>query len=313
MSEYCVYGKIIVDAIRLLDGTIVRDRLGGGGPQAAFGARVWNRSVALSSRVGRGFDQALSDQLDSLDLNTDRVVRVPGIDTLRGFMRYDENDYVVARSERDRERIDTLTADFASMLRYDVALSAGGAPPPACHLITEYFTENAMRQALEMKRHGTVVSLEPIIDHRNWTNRDELMDVLPQVDVVSPDWPSAAGLAHSDEPAAVLRWWSGCGAACVAVRHGRHGSYVWDAIHDAMWHIPIIDVPRVDPTGCGNSYGGGLCVGWRQNQDAKYAGAMGTVSATFMVEEVGLPRMTEDTQRQAEEYLDRVTASIRRM
>lgn len=313
MIEYFIYGKIIADTIRLLDGTVVHDCLGGGGPQAAFGLGIWNASTALSSRVGKDFSQNLADQLDGLDIDTSFIVRVPEIDTLQGFMSYDENDYVAARNDRDQERIDKLYADFASMLRYDVELSAGGQFPSACHLITEYFTENAVSQALEMKKHGTVLSLEPLVDYRNWTNKHALIDFLPQVDVVSPDWPSAIGFAESSDPVEVLRWWSRCGAACVAVRHGRNGSYVWDSIHDTIWNIPIIDVPRVDPTGCGNSYAGGLCVGWTQNKDAKYAGAMGTVSAALMVGEAGLPRMTEEKHRLAEEYLDRLTVSIRKM
>ena len=313
MIDYSIYGKIIIDSIRLLDETIVHRRLGGGGPQAAFGARVWSPSVALASRIGSGFDHDLADQLAGLDVNTESVLTIPEVDTLRGFMSYDDDDYLVTRDQRTRARLDKLFADLAVMLRYDVELSRNGSLPKVCHLITEYFSEDAVQQALRMKEHGTILSLEPIIDHRAWSNRDELIDFLPHVDVVSPDWPSAAGLAESDDPKEVLRWWSLRGPECVAIRNGRHGSYVWDRRHDAMWHVPIIDVQRVDPTGCGNSYGGGVCVGWERHADAKVAGAMGTVSATFMVEAAGLPRTTEDTKRRAEEYLDRLTDSIRAM
>ena len=157
MIEYVIYGKIIIDSIRLLDGRIVNRRLGGGGPQAAFGARVWNDSVALSSRIGRGFDRELFDQLAALDVNTDFVLEIPDVDTLRGFMSYDEDDYLVVQDRRIKERINKLHIDLAAMLRHDVELSHDGEPPTVCHLITEYFTENAVQRALEMKRRGTLL------------------------------------------------------------------------------------------------------------------------------------------------------------
>ena len=131
--------------------------------------------------------------------------------------------------------------------------------------------------------------------------------------MVSPDWPSASGLAGSSDPKEVLTWWSKKGAACVSVRNGRQGSYVWDRDHDTMWHVPIIDAPRVDPTGCGNSYAGGFCVGWEKHRDAKIAGAMGTVSATFMIETPGIAAVEDSTQAEATRYLDALMDTIREL
>ena len=51
MVDYVVYGKIIIDDIRLKNGNIIRNQLGGCGPQGAFGARVWDASVGTSDAV----------------------------------------------------------------------------------------------------------------------------------------------------------------------------------------------------------------------------------------------------------------------
>ena len=51
--DFLVYGKIIIDDIKLQKtGQIQHGVLGGGGPQGAFGARVWADSVGFLSRSG---------------------------------------------------------------------------------------------------------------------------------------------------------------------------------------------------------------------------------------------------------------------
>jgi sugar/nucleoside kinase (ribokinase family) len=190
------------------------------------------------------------------------------------------------------------------MLKKDIVLPVSYTNPRVFHLITEYVHEDMMNQALAYREKGTILSLEPLIDYRNWENREEITAFLPNVDVISPDWPSASGFAQSDDPQRVLKWWAKSGPACVAVRNGRHGSYVWDRITDKMWHIPIIEVPRVDPTGCGNSYAGAFCVGWDMYHDAKMAGVMGTISATFMIKTPGVASVSETTRQEAEAYLN---------
>ncbi len=55
MVDYVIYGKIIIDDI-VVAGSRLRSVLGGGGPQAAFGARLWNESVGFLSRSGGDLD-----------------------------------------------------------------------------------------------------------------------------------------------------------------------------------------------------------------------------------------------------------------
>jgi len=160
-----------------------------------------------------------------------------------------------------------------------------------------------VQQARALRTQGVLFSLEPLIDYRAWTNREEIVALLPQVDLVTPDWPSASGIAGSTEPRHVVDYWARLGPRVVAIRHGHHGSYVWDGDHDRCWHIPAVPVPVVDPTGAGNSYGGGLCAGWIATGEASAAGTCGAVAASFMVERVGLPALSERLQATARDQL----------
>jgi sugar/nucleoside kinase (ribokinase family) len=313
MVDYIVYGKIIIDRIKLLDGKTIDKQLGGGGPQGAFGARVWSNSVGLITRIGNSFPEEAKSRLDKLKINTEGLNIYQDMETLHGNMFYDENDYLDTQNRDTGQKLNTLSENIRKMAARNIVLPPSYTKPRVFHLITEYVHEDMMRQALSYKEKGVILSFEPLIDYHAWENKDEITAFLPKADVVSPDWPSASGFAASGDPLAVLKWWAKSGSACVSVRNGRHGSYVWDRQTDKMWHIPVIEVPRVDPTGCGNSYAGGFFVGWDKYRDAKIAGAMGTISATFMIKTPGVAVITDNTAQEAEKYLEMAMDKAREM
>lgn len=311
MLQYLVYGKIIIDNIRLVNGEMAEGIIGGGGPQGAFGARLWNPSVGLLSRTGTDFEEEFVRALEAIDVDLAGWVRYPDIPTLRNqLMAYDENGYLTTL-KGDPGSVYLRQQYWNLLLAQELSLPPTYQQPRVIHLISEYPHEPMMATALELRAQGAIFSLEPIIDFRDWTNREAMLELLPQVDVATPDWPSASGFAGSDDPKEVVRYWSTLGPKMVAIRHGHHGSYVWDSQSDQMWQVPPVPVEVVDPTGAGNSYGGGLLVGWAERQDGREAGCYGAVSASFLVERVGLPEMTEALQAEAHARLERALAATR--
>lgn len=310
MLKYVVYGKIIIDTIKLLDGRIVHGVLGGGGPQGAFGARLWSDGVGFLSRSGADIEAAPVEMLHNLDIDVNGWEKYPDLFTMRGGMAYDKNGYMVGD---DLVKIDPAARieNWNRMLSRPLALPPAYRQPRAIHLITEYHAEPMVKTALELRAQGAIFSLEPLIDYREWSNRDDILSLLRQVDIVTPDWPSASGISNSDKPRQVLKHWAALGPRLVAIRHAHHGSYVWDRDHDQMWHVPAVPVEVVDPTGAGNSYGGGLCVGWAETQSARGAGCYGAVSASFLVRRYGLPKMSPELQHEARAVLEQTLPSVR--
>jgi len=86
MLDYIIYGKIIIDSIRLLSGKVIENQLGGGGPQGAFGARLWSDSVGLVSRIGKEFPETAKISLEHLYINTEGIQIYSDLDTLFGSM-----------------------------------------------------------------------------------------------------------------------------------------------------------------------------------------------------------------------------------
>ncbi len=313
MIDYVVYGKTIIDSIKLLSGEIIFEQLGGGGPQGAFGARVWDDSVGLVTRLGSFYPPSVQDKMSGIRVNLEGVFQDKSLNTLQSSMIYDENDYVTYTQEQRLDMMNRFHNDLFQLLAHNIQLPESYKSPKVIHLITEYIDEDMVLKALEMQKQGSLFSFEPLVDVHNWSNKDEIISFLPIVDCVSPDWPTACGFSGEEDPLKVMKWWIKQGTKCITLRDGRRGSYGWDAINDRIYHIPIIEVPRVDPTGCGNSFGGGAAVGWDKHRDVKIAAAMGTVSATFMIQVPGIATWEKSMEKQAKLYLEGLLEEIKEL
>lgn len=313
MIDYVVYGKIIIDDIRLLNGDMVYNVLGGGGPQAAFGARLWSPSVGILTRTGgTGFDASPRAELENIGIDLQGWMSYEHLDTPHGLMAYDQNEYMVGYDTYETAK-NRLMANMAELLAQVIPIPNDYQDPKVIHLVTEYMDEPMADEALKMKKNGSIYSLEPIIDYRSWWNRKQMLDYFPNIDVVTPDWPSASGMAESDDPKEVLEFWTKLGCACVAIRDGARGSYVWDKFTNKKWHVPIVKVKAIDPTGCGNSYGGGLSVSWDIHRNAREAACCATVSASYLAKNIGLPPVTESLEKEARELWEGLLKEVEEM
>jgi len=311
--DYLIYGKIIIDDIKLATGEIARNILGGGGPQAAFGSRLWSDSIGFLSRSGTDIEATHVQTLQHLRIDLSGWHKYADIPTPRNhLMDYDDEGYMIDEKGQ-RRRVVMNTRDWLRLLAQVVTLPAGYQQPRLIHLITEFYDEPMIETAMALREKGVIFSLEPLIDFTTWSNKAGILALIEQADLVTPDWPSASGIAQSNNPKQVVQFWSRLGPKMVAIRRGHYGCYVWDANHDQIWHIPAVAVALVDPTGAGNSYGGGLCVGWSQTRDAKIAGCYGVISAKFLVERVGLPKITPALQQEAQALLEPTLQSARQL
>ena len=137
---------------------------------------------------------------------------------------------------------------------------------------------------------------------------DEFVAFLPLVDIFSPNWEESAQLLGMDAPDAIVARFLGMGVPVVALRMGESGSLV--ASGQRRWRIPAVSVPVVDVTGAGNSYCGGFLVGYAQTGDARISGLYGAVSASFTIEQFGLPVSDGETARKASERLAGIKSSL---
>ena len=115
MIDYVIYGKIIIDTIRLLDGRFVPEQLGGGGPQGAFGARLWADSVGLLTRSGTDMPAGPEAVLRSLGVDLQGWQQYSQHQTPRGLMAYDDQEYML-KTERTKDEMARVSNSIRAII-----------------------------------------------------------------------------------------------------------------------------------------------------------------------------------------------------
>jgi sugar/nucleoside kinase (ribokinase family) len=150
-----------------------------------------------------------------------------------------------------------------------------------------------------LRRAGAVVSIEPFRPSGRPLSELEVRALVSAGQVFSPNEAEAESLVGPGKPLELIRRLVEAGAEIVAVRQGEKGATIHHAESGETWHIPAFETSVIDPTGAGNAFCGGFLAGWVQTGDLRLAGLYGTVAASFLVEQVGLPvgRRGEEAKR----------------
>jgi sugar/nucleoside kinase (ribokinase family) len=154
-----------------------------------------------------------------------------------------------------------------------------------------------------LRARGGLVSVEPFRPALRPLSPDVLRALLGATDVFSPNDAGAASLVGLGDPPEQARRLIASGASVVALRLGAAGSLAVDGASRRVVRVPAVPVEVADPVGAGNAYCGGFLAGWAETHDLAEAGACGAVSASFVVEQVGLPALTGELRARAHERL----------
>ena len=305
-----VYGKIILDSIRLPAGETVTGLLGGGGPQATLGARLFADAVGLLSRTGADLDRAQAKALRSLGADLEGWRQYAHLRTPRLHMTYDE-DQNMLDAEGKPIPIVRWEGNWSALLSEVIAWPESYRRARAVHLVTEIPDEVMVRQALALRAEtGAWLSLEPLIDINEWSNLDGMRALASRADVVCPDLPSALRVAQTDDPAAAAAYWHALGPRFVAVRAGPRGSFLAGRGLDGVLRVPPVRVEVKDPTGAGNAYAGALIASLAQGESLALAGCKATAAAALLLETVGTPAYAPALAQRAQAQAQVLYASL---
>ncbi len=283
--------SLIIDDIVFPDGRTAMGVLGGGGPQTAFGMKLWADKVGLVSGVGSDLPAEAQVWLEST-----------GIDT--AGLRY-SNQWPTPRAwqllEADGRRTQVWRVPSPAI---GVQLSRSPEKLPPAYRLARGFhlgvhpEEPDLDFIQALRKNGAVVSIEPFRPSAHPLTETELRALLSAGQIFSPNEEEAQSLVGPGEPLDLVRRLVEAGAEIVALRRGVGGAIVHRADTGETWHIPAVETTVVDPTGAGNAFCGSFLAGWVQTGELRLAGLYGTVAASFLVEQVGLPRRDEETGQQ---------------
>jgi len=295
LVDYVSYSGLIIDDIVLPDGRTYFNTLGGSATHALIGMRVWSDRLGYFAAVGNDFSDDHRRQLETL-----------GID-LTGLLVRD--DYPTARAwqlfELDERRVEIFRTDIDDFYQ----LEARFEEMPASYLAARGFhvCHGSIGDLTEVVRNlraanpAAVIAWEPT-PLQSTATADEMRTLLGLVDLISPDLAEARDLTGRTAPSEMMDALLGWGARVVGLRMGARGSLV--ASRDgAIYRIPAAPATVVDTTGAGDAYIGGYLVGLGEEVDPVEAGARAAVSASFAIEQFGVPNFGPHTRSEAERRL----------
>jgi ribokinase len=337
MVEIFTAGGIIVDNVVAADGTVHLETMGGNAVYSAAGARLWRERVGIVGVVPENYPRHWLDRLRRAGIDTRGVTVLPE--------RVETSEWFFYRP--DGSRTDQLHAEPGAFeafglaeprigrdeaRRFEEHLRArpkpgrsyaefrGDHPVTPAHVPAAFWRAAGIhlgpnRQdaqaalARRARRAGAQVSLDPGA-HAEALARDGLPALLSAVDVFLPSEKEIAALVPAADLETALRRLAALGPRIVAAKLGPAGSVVCTAPAGPLTRIPVVPVPAVDPTGAGDAYAGGFLAGWLAAGDPLIAACLGTVSASFAVEDFGPFRLLEARRAEARARLERLVALV---
>ncbi len=290
MPDFVTY-SIIIDDLVFPDGQTQMGVLGGSGPQTAFGMKLWADSVGLVGGIGQGFPATAWEWLAAMAIDTAGVRSYAHHPTLRAWQIFEEDG---RRTQVWRTQGRAIPEQLA--LRY-ADLPASYQQAHGFHYGVHPDQPN-LAVAAALRANGVTVGIEPFKHAERPLSPSALQALVGAAPIFSPNQYEVATMTGIHEPLEQIRHLVAAGAQIIALRLGAQGSLVHRADRDETWQIPAYPSAVVDACGAGNAYCGGFLVGWLQTGDLRLAGLYGSVAASFLVEQVGLPPADLANQRQ---------------
>jgi ribokinase len=273
-------GWLTIDDIVLTDHMCRPHVLGGGALYSAVGAQIWASDIGIHSVTGHRSLESVRTEIGERGLNTEGIGSIEG----EGLQIW-----LLHESATAKQQVPKLTSSTAD------EMDRGRGPMPSSYANARGFhiapqspagsIENAFR--LGRLPGKPIVSLDLLsdefIDRRLYTD-------LGFLDAVTAFLPSDAEVARIWSPADRHDWLrrNAVAHAChMGVKLGEQGSVICDARTGDLFHVPTFPAQVVDTTGAGDGYCGGFLAGLVDGRSLQECAAMGTVSASYVVEACG--------------------------
>jgi sugar/nucleoside kinase (ribokinase family) len=292
--DFVTFG-LILDDIVYPDGRTTMGALGGGGPQTAFGLRLWSESVGLVAEVGPDLPESVL-----------RWVRESGVDGagLRFSERPTPRAWHLLEADGRRRHVWRMPGPVTAeqLGRSLAALPAAYRGARGFHFGV-HPDEPDLDFAAGLRALGGAVSVELFRPAERRPAPEALRALLAAADIVSMSLEEARSLVGPYPPLLLARQLIDAGAPVLALRMGEGGSLVVEGKTGRAARLPAAPARVVDEIGAGNAYGGGFLAGWAEEHDLVTAGLQGAISASLLIEQFGIPTIGPETRVEARDRL----------
>ena len=298
--------SLIIDDIIFPDGQTAMGTLGGGGPQTAFALKLWVDVVGLAAGVGVDLPTGAQTWLNGMGIDAAGLRQSAEWPTPRAWQ--------VCEADGRRTQVWRIPGPAIGV---QLGRSMDKLPPMYRQAKGYHLGVHPEAPDLDfihsLKKTGAIVSVEPFRGPERPLSQPELRALVSAGDIFSPNQAEAKALVGPAEPSELLHRLAEAGAKIISLRLGAQGTLTFRADTGETWHIPAVDVSVTDPTGAGNAFCGGFLAGWTLTRDIRQAGLYGAVSASFLLEQIGLPVPGPDFRAEARQRLTHIEPEVRRI
>ncbi len=288
-----VVGSVALDSVETP--TETRENLLGGSAVYFSYAASYFTPTRLVSVVGDDWPQEHTELLQSRGIDTSGIKKVPGKKTFSWRGRYHENMNV-------RE---TLEVDLNVFEDFDPKLTE---EPAHCKYLFLANGPPAIQMRVLDQCPGTQLTVADTMDLYIKSARDELLELLKRVDGLVLNDSEAKLLTGEENLVRAGHATCDLGPRFVVIKKGEHGAMFFSQ-HET-YVLPAYPTETVvDPTGAGDSFGGGM-MGYLAEQGnfepktLKTALAYGTLTASFTVEGFSLEGLKKVRREDIEQRMD---------
>ncbi len=303
--DFVSFGNIFIDDIVLPDGRTFMATPGGAGTHALVGMRVWATGLGFVAYAGPDFPESFRAAMQRLGVDLQGIVILPGIKTTRAWQLFDD--------ERNRTEVFRTKQEAFARLALDFEdIPADYFAAKGYHLYWAKTVDRfpAFVDKLRERNPQAVLVWEPAF-HHDTAKQDHLRAALPHVTHFSPDLGAACAMTGAPTAEAALEILFQWGAPSASIRMGAAGSLVGTAAGE-RWRLAAVPADLVDVTGAGNAYCGGLVVSLAAGLAVVESGLRASVSASFALEQFGIPAFAETYRAVREERLHWARANATR-
>lgn len=321
-------GMIIVDEIRMPHKPPLVDVIGGSGSFVALGQRLFAKDAANVGCLviaGKDFPKHVEEELENLGVTL--VLKKRDALSTRGLLEYQDDTF--GRKSFHANTNHLADKGAAKIFRYTGGPLKASVEdlldtPLLCAKALHFFAtpEEILDQVPQLLRFreacGNIgrplIVWEPFPGACKTQNKRAFYEACKLVDVFSPNHLEMAAIFTEElkDEARPEKWetWgdelltSGIGPrgeGSLVVRAGEHGSLTMNCSNRPAWLPAYYEKGSsnvVDPTGAGNSFLGGYMAGWQATGSINEAVSYGHVAASFALEQIGLPKLTKEGDKE---------------